>query len=62
MLFDKETRYWQKEYKAGNLDDVDMPGEIRALLDGSAEKIFWFVAKMLCITIVCLVCILYVCY
>ena len=38
MLFDKETRYWQEEYRKGNLDDEDMPGEIRAVLDGSAEK------------------------
>ena len=37
MLFDKETRYWQEEYRKGNLDDVDMLGETRAILDGSAE-------------------------
>lgn len=38
MLFDKETRYWQEEYRKGNLDDVDMLGETRAILDGSAER------------------------
>lgn len=41
MLFDEETRYWQEEYQKGNLDDEDMCGEIRALLDGSAEAMFW---------------------
>ncbi|KKM94818.1 hypothetical protein LCGC14_1194440 [marine sediment metagenome] len=39
MLFDKETKYWQEEYRKGNLDDVDMFGETRALLDGTAERI-----------------------
>jgi len=38
MLFDEETRYWQEEYRKGNLDDEDMCGETLALLDGSAEK------------------------
>lgn len=38
MLFDKETRYWQEEYKKGNLDDEIMPGEIMCILDGTAEK------------------------
>lgn len=38
MLYDKETRHWQEEYRKGNLDDEDMPGEIRAILDGTAEK------------------------
>ena len=59
MLFDKETRYWQKEYREGHLEDVDMPGEIRALLDGSAEKAFWSVVKMLCIIagLICILCV-----
>lgn len=60
MLFDKETRYWQEEYRKGNLDDEDMPGEIRAVLDGSAEKGFkWvfitigiFALTMIMITII----------
>ncbi len=38
MLFNRETKYWQEEYEKGNLDDEDMPGEIHALLDGTAEK------------------------
>jgi len=38
MFFDKETRYWQEEYRKGDLDDVDMLGETRALLDGTAER------------------------
>lgn len=41
MLFDKETRHWQEEYRKGNLDDEDMCGETLALLDGSAERSFW---------------------
>lgn len=40
MIFDEEARYWQEEYRKGNLDDEDMCGETRALLDGTAEKIF----------------------
>lgn len=41
MLFDDETRYWQEEYHKGNLDDMDMLGETRALLDGTAERYMW---------------------
>lgn len=33
-----ETKYWQEEYRKGNLDDMDMPGEIRCILDGTAER------------------------
>lgn len=39
MLSDKETKYWQEEYRKGNLDDMDMLGETHALLDGTAERI-----------------------
>jgi hypothetical protein len=49
MLFNKETRYWQKEYREGRLDNVGMLGETRALLDGSAEKGFWVIVKVMCI-------------
>ena len=38
MFFDSETRYWQEEYRKGNLDGEDMPGEIRAMLEGTATK------------------------
>lgn len=40
-MIDKETRYWQEEYRKGNLDDEDMLGETRALLDGTAERMFY---------------------
>ncbi len=39
LYMDKETKYWQGEYARGNLDDVDMPGEIMCVLDGTAERI-----------------------
>lgn len=45
MLFDKETSYWQEEYRKGNLDDEDMLGETRALLDGTAEREFYRAAR-----------------
>lgn len=51
MLFDKETRYWQKEYKEGNLDDVDMLGETKALLNGTAEKGFFLMIKLLILSL-----------
>jgi len=46
MLFDNETKYWQEEYRKGNLDDEDMPGEIRAVLEGTAvgSDFLWGVA------------------
>lgn len=45
MLFDEETRYWQEEYRKGNLDDIDMLGETRCLLDGTAEREFYKMIK-----------------
>lgn len=45
MLFDAETRYWQEEYEKGNLDDIDMLGETRTLLDGTAEREFFGALK-----------------
>lgn len=39
LYIDKETKHWQEEYAKGNLDDEDMSGEIRCLLDGTAEEI-----------------------
>jgi len=52
MLFDSETRYWQEEYRKGNLDDEDMCGETIALLDGTAERmgrtaLRWFLSAMI---------------
>ena len=34
----EETKYWQEEYRKGNLDDVNMPGEIRCILDGTDAR------------------------
>ena len=47
MFVSEKTKYWQEEYKNGNLANTDMCGETRALLDGSAEKEFWIVLKYL---------------
>ncbi len=54
MIFDDETEYWQKEYKDGNLDEEDICGTARALLDGSAvQMIIPALIFSLVIVIVC---------
>ena len=39
MFTDKETKYWQEEYRKGNLDDMDMSGGILCILDGTVARI-----------------------
>lgn len=57
MLFDKETKYWQEEYRKGKLDDEIMLGETRALLDGTAEKEFFSCLKCFLLAIPTILCI-----
>lgn len=39
MFSDNETKYWQKQYREGKIDDIDTLGEIRCVLDGTVEKL-----------------------
>ena len=55
MFEDKETKFWQKEYRKGNLDNVDMPGEIRSILDGSAERMGKLAYKICVVVLVIIV-------
>ena len=57
MLGGNETKYWQEEYAKGNLDDTDMCGETRALLDGTADEVFWWALK--CVVIIFSTLIIY---
>ena len=52
MIFDSETKHWQKEYAEGNVDTEGLPGEIIAVLDGTAEESFWWALKFV-IVFVC---------
>jgi len=62
MLFDKETRHWQEKYRNGEIPQKELdntPGEILALLDGTAERTFWLMVKIMGSILVlgCIICL-----
>ncbi len=57
-MFGKETKYWQEQYKKGNIPQEwlnEMRGESLSLLDGDAEKIAKRMITIMLIGIIALI-------